>query len=291
MKDTRDVINGLKEFLSDPSSNLSHIQNVSEWILKAKLPLSPEELKRKLDEMNDLAANLPDSTAVLREAEPQLDTARNLLGKAQDARDTALGVKAYVDNMLADFGPLENSVSNLEDSLEDSLEAKDTLSNRLGKVKDQLPPAERALDDAAGLLRPMKPQLDKLKGLLPDASDRAQDAQDSADDAQNEADSVNKDLQDLEKQLNVLKNQAPPPGTGGDSSVGDRLEKLQRDVGVLANTTDSILKSLGDKAESLRTLQDEIVQKSSRLTGLDVALQERLDQLRKKAHDLSTCQG
>lgn len=291
LKDTRDVINGLKEFLSDPSSNLSHIQNVSEWILKAKLPLSPEELKRKLDEMNDLAANLPDSTAVLREAEPQLDTARNLLGKAQDARDTALGVKAYVDNMLADFGPLENSVSNLEDSLEDSLEAKDTLSNRLGKVKDQLPPAERALDDAAGLLRPMKPQLDKLKGLLPDASDRAQDAQDSADDAQNEADSVNKDLQDLEKQLNVLKNQAPPPGTGGDSSVGDRLEKLQRDVGVLANTTDSILKSLGDKAESLRTLQDEIVQKSSRLTGLDVALQERLDQLRKKAHDLSTCQG
>lgn len=53
------------------------------------------------------------------------------------------------------------------------------------------------------------------------------------------------DLQDLEKQLNELKKQAPPPATGGDGSVGDRLEKLQRDVGVLANTTDSILKSLG----------------------------------------------
>lgn len=49
-------------------------------------------------------------------------------------RDTALGVKANVDDMLAGFGPVENSVSNLEDRLEESFDAKDTLSDRLGKV-------------------------------------------------------------------------------------------------------------------------------------------------------------
>lgn len=71
---------------SDPSSNLTQIQEVSDWILKAKLPLNLASLKRKLEELKNLAANLPDSLAVLKEAEPQLDTARKLLQEAKDAR-------------------------------------------------------------------------------------------------------------------------------------------------------------------------------------------------------------
>lgn len=70
----------------DPSSNLTHIQEVSDWILKAKLPLSLATLKKKLEDLKNLAANLPDSTAILNEAEPQLDAARKLLQEAQDAR-------------------------------------------------------------------------------------------------------------------------------------------------------------------------------------------------------------
>lgn len=71
---------------TDPSTDLTHIQEVSDWILKAKLPLSLAAFKGKLKELKDLAANLPDSTAILDEAEPQLDSARKLLKEAQDAR-------------------------------------------------------------------------------------------------------------------------------------------------------------------------------------------------------------
>lgn len=70
----------------DPSSNLTQIQEVSDWILNAKLPPTLADLNRKLEELKNLAANLPDSTTVLEEAEPQLDTARKLLQDAQDAR-------------------------------------------------------------------------------------------------------------------------------------------------------------------------------------------------------------
>lgn len=71
---------------TDPFSNLTHIQEVSDWILKAKLPPSLAALKRKLEELKNLASSLPDSTAVLNEAAPQLDTARKLLQEAQDSR-------------------------------------------------------------------------------------------------------------------------------------------------------------------------------------------------------------
>lgn len=70
----------------DPSSNLTHIQQVSDWVRNAKLPLSLAALKRKLEELKNLAATLPDSSSVLDEAEPQLDAARKLLQEAEDAR-------------------------------------------------------------------------------------------------------------------------------------------------------------------------------------------------------------
>lgn len=70
----------------DTSSNLTQIEEVSNWILKAKLPLDMAALKRKLEELKNLTDNLPDSTDVLKKAEPQLDTARKLLQDAQDAR-------------------------------------------------------------------------------------------------------------------------------------------------------------------------------------------------------------
>lgn len=70
----------------DPSSNLTHIQDVSDRILKTKLPLSLASLKKKLDELKNLGENLPDSTSILNESEPQLDAARKLLREAQDTR-------------------------------------------------------------------------------------------------------------------------------------------------------------------------------------------------------------
>lgn len=58
-------------------------------------------------------------------------------------------------------------------------------------MNDQLQPAEGALDDAATLIQPMKPQLDELKKVVQDTRDLAQEAQDNAEEAADEADSVN----------------------------------------------------------------------------------------------------
>ncbi|KAA8593691.1 hypothetical protein FQN60_009807 [Etheostoma spectabile] len=260
MKQAQDDLEvDLKE--THPSSNLTHIQEVSDWILKAKLPLSLAALKRKLEDLKNLAANLPDSTAVLNQAEPQLDKARKLLQEALDARDTALGVKADVDGLLEGFS----------------------------SVKEQLIPAEKALDDASALINPMKPQLDELNKLLQNGSQQAQDAQDNADKAEDEAAAADEDLLSLEKQLKLLKEKAVV--SEGAGPLGDRLVKLQQDAGALANTTDNMMEALEGKADSIKGLQDEILVKSKLLEGLDAKLKDILGKLRKKAQDLSTCQG
>ncbi|XP_042354687.1 laminin subunit beta-3-like [Plectropomus leopardus] len=292
LKEARDIVKDLKDFLSDPTSNLTKIQEVSDWIMNAKPPLDPTALRKKLDELKKLADNLPDSTDVLNEAEPQLEKARKLLKEAVDARDKALGVKDDVDELVTGLDTVEGSLSDVDEKLQNSMDLLDDLNENLTKAKGKLEPAEKALDDVSELLKPMQPQLDKLKELLEDASNNAEDAQNEADKAEDEATAADKELTTLEEQLDRLKDAAPPSGTGGETTpVGERLAKLKEDAGLLANTTEDMLDSLDGKADSIRELQDEILQKSTKLEGLDTKLKNLLAELRKKANDLSTCQG
>ncbi|XP_061543036.1 laminin subunit beta-3-like isoform X2 [Phycodurus eques] len=291
-KEAQDVVKEIKDFLSDPSSNLTHIQDVSDWILKTKLPLSAASLKKKLDELKKLATNLPDSTSILNKSAPQLDAARKLLQEAQDTRDTAQGVKDDVDELLAGFDSVEGSLSDMEDKLQDSMDSIDNLNRNLTKAKNQLSPAEKILDDVTDMIKPIKPQLDDLKDLLQDGAEQAEDAQETADKADDEAAAADQELSLVQQMFDSFKDKAAagqPPGEVGPGA--ERLAKLQKDAGTLANTTDSMLNTLEGKADSLKQLQDDILQKSTKLEGLDAKLKDLVAQLQKKAHDLSVCQG
>lgn len=54
-------------------------------------------------------------------------------------RDTALGVKADVDGLLSGFGSVEDSLSDVEDKLQDS-------TNLLNNLKDNLKTVGRRED-------------------------------------------------------------------------------------------------------------------------------------------------
>ncbi|CAJ1051838.1 LOW QUALITY PROTEIN: laminin subunit beta-3-like [Xyrichtys novacula] len=291
LQETRDVVKELRDFLTDPTSNLTQVKEVSDWILKAKLPLPYDDILKKLDELKDLADNLPDSTAVLDEAQPQLDTAKKLLEDAKNARDKALGVKDDVDGILSGLDTVEDSMTDLEEKLQDTMDQIDELKDNLTKANDQMTPAEEALDDITKLIEPLKPQLDDLKKLLDDTEPTAEEALNDAEDAVTEADDVKKELVPLEDKLKELKDKAGNLPGGEDGPVGDRVTKLKEDIGNLGNTTDTMLKALDGKADSLKTLQDEILDKSSVLDGHKATLEDLLAKLRKKADDLSTCKG
>ncbi|CAL8340721.1 unnamed protein product [Lota lota] len=289
LKDTRNFVKDLRDFLSAPNSNLSQVQEVSDWVLNAKLPLSLAALKRKLEDLKNLAAGLPDSADVLKQAGPQLETARRLLQQAKNARDATLGVRADVDGLLQGFNSVEGSISSMRDKLQDSMDTIDDLTTALTKAGDQLTPAEEALRELSPLAGDLRPKLDELRGLLLSGKGLALNATEEAERAKAEADHAARDLASLEKQLDLLR--AAEPSGGGSQPGGDRLRKLQQDAGSLGRETGDLLNSLAGKADSLRRLQGDVLLKSQTLSGLDTKLQGILTQLRTKAKALSECQG
>ncbi|XP_034023528.1 laminin subunit beta-3 [Thalassophryne amazonica] len=289
LKKAQDAVKKLKDFLSDPSANLTHVKDVSDWILKTKDSLNLDPLKKKQLKLEELVASLPDSTAVLKDAEPQLDKARNLLQKAKDTRNTSLEIKDNVDTLLKDLLPAEDSMLDLEGNLLESLNKVENLNKSLTKTKDQLDPAQKALDDLLTLLSPMTPQLDKLKEVLMERDEQADNATDQADKADKEAAAAKKDLLALEKELDRLKAaDSSGPGDGSDS-LGERLARLQQDAEAAVNTTADMMNALEGKADSLKSLQDEILKKSIMVPGLEARLQELIAELHKRLHTFNTC--
>ncbi|XP_037534463.1 laminin subunit beta-3 [Nematolebias whitei] len=291
LNETGKAVKELKDFLSDPFSNLTQIQEVSDWIMMTKLPLSLDTLKRKLEELKNLAADLPNSTAVLKKAEPQLDMARKLQQEAQDARHKALGVKANVSILHTGLESADKTLSDLEKKLQESMNSTENLNKTLTQVKNKLRPAQKALDDVSELMKPMESSLGELKELLKNAPQKAQDAQEKADQAEGDAAAANQDLLTLEKQFNRLKDEGVTGGAGEAGLIADRLAKLKDGARTLANTTENMIKALEGKAGSLQILQDEILEKSTNLQGLDDKLKKLLAQLQDKAKDLRSCQG
>lgn len=285
-KEMRNVVKELKDFLSDPSSNLTKVQEISEWILKAKLPIT---LKTKLEELKNLTANLPSTMNVLKEATPQLETARKLLQEARDTRDKALKAEDDVSELLELSRSGNDALVDLEEKLQDSLDLISNLNDNLTQAEAQLSPAEKALSDTETVMTPMKPRLDALKKLLQEAQQKAPDALNTAEEAEEEAAAAEPDLKILEEQLDRLRDKADSGGTGETAPVADRLGKLHEKAAALANTTLNMTQALEGKAESLRSLQDEITQKSAKLEGLEDKLKDILKALRKRAEEFRTC--
>ncbi|KAI4887449.1 hypothetical protein NFI96_017445, partial [Prochilodus magdalenae] len=86
LKDMKDFVKKLKEYLSSPFTDPAEVQRISEAVLGLKLPEGADSLRRKLQELQDLASKLPNSSKVLEEAEPKLDQARRLLKDAEKVR-------------------------------------------------------------------------------------------------------------------------------------------------------------------------------------------------------------
>ncbi|XP_076857494.1 laminin subunit beta-3 isoform X2 [Brachyhypopomus gauderio] len=281
MKDTKNFIRRLKDFLS--------VQRVCERVLGMKTPETVEVLKKKLQEMQDLAASLPDSSRVLKSAGPQLEQARRLLQDAENTRDVALGLQENAETLLTSLDENEGAIADMEKKLQESQNIVDSVKQDVQKTEQALEPAERLAGEVPGLLEAMRPLLEDLNMTVQGAGDLATQAIQRADDADEEATNAAQDLAVLQEQLDRVKQVAKESGDAG--AAGEQLQALQQDASALLHDTTNMINELKDKEESLQRGAADLLMHSRRLEGLDDKVQYLLTEIRTKATRLTMCQG
>ncbi|XP_026888172.2 laminin subunit beta-3 [Electrophorus electricus] len=289
MKDTKNFIRRLKDFLSDPVSDPGVVQRVCEGVLGMRLPETAEALKRKLQEMQDLAASLPDSSRVLNTAGPQLEQARNLLQDAENARDVALELQENAETLLTSLDENESTITDMEEKLRESQDIVDSVKQDVQKSEQVLEPAEGLVGELPGLLEAMHPLLEGLIMLTKRGGVLATEAVKQADGAEEEANNAAQDLLVLQDQLVKLKQASKD--SDGAGAARKRLQALQQDTTALIQDTTDTIHKLTDKEESLQRGAADLLMNVGRLEGLDAQVQELLTDIRTKATRLTMCQG
>ncbi|KAG5274590.1 hypothetical protein AALO_G00137970 [Alosa alosa] len=286
LQETRNFVRQLKDFLSDPSTDPNRIDEVSEEILNAKLPLSLDALKKKLQELQGLAAGLPDSSKVLEESQPQLDQAKKLLEEAQNARDAARGVKDDVAGLLDGLAEVERSLDEMEEKVAQTTTILDGVNPE--KVKADLDEAVGGLGEVTDTVGTSIPEeMTDLKDLAKHNDELAQKGLEDAQNAQKAADDITTNLVVLEDKLEELLKAAEDAGDVGEA--GKTLQKLKEDTSKLLNETAHIKQTLDEKESSIKQAADEFNQKSLLLPDLEAKVQNLIKEIRSEADLHSIC--
>ncbi|KAL1251926.1 hypothetical protein QQF64_019722 [Cirrhinus molitorella] len=289
LKDTKDFINNLRDFLSEPHSDPDEVQRVCEAVLDAQVPLSMEKLKQKLKELQDLASSLPDSSKVLENSKEQLEDAKQLLEQANATRDAAFGIQQDAESILKTMDDNEAIFDELDDRIRQSVDIANDVKNNIKQIEDALVPAEQGIVGVTGLLDEMRPLLDGLKKDTETGTTLANDAQDQADSAQDEAEQAAEELEALKDELERMKRAVAANTEAGEDAA--RLQELQSQVESLMTDTSDIMQALKDKEASVRQGAAEVQQNAARLSGLDDQVKKLRDDIRYKVTSLSICQG
>ncbi|XP_017352106.1 laminin subunit beta-3 [Ictalurus punctatus] len=287
LKDIKDFVKKLKDFLSDPTSDPAAVQRVCEGVLGVKLPETVDALKKKLKEIQNVAASLPDTSMVLKNASSKLQEAEQLLQNAKNARDTALGLQENTDSVLASLNDGESALADMKEKLQHNLNITDQVRNNIQNVEDILLPVEHLVNKGLGLVDTLRPLLDPLKEEVQRGRELAEEAGEKAEGAEHEANTAAQDLDLLQQQLLKLKENTDVNNT--TDSAGKRLQTLQTEVTHLIQDTADILNQLTDKEAGLQKLGEELMGNSQRLDGLESRLNELISDISTKVTNLSGC--
>ncbi|XP_039538072.1 laminin subunit beta-3 [Pimephales promelas] len=289
LKDTKDFINTLRDFLSEPHSDPEQVQRVCEAVLEARLPMSLDQLKQKLKDLQDLMVSVPDSSSVLTTSGPQLENARRLLDAARDTRDAAFGIQQDGESLLKTMNENENIFDDLEDKIRQSVDIANDVKKDVERIEDLLVPAEQGIVGISGLMDEIRPLVDTLRNDAATGTALANEAQDQANSAEDEADRAAQALEALKDEFERMKRAAAENTQAGED--GARLLKLQEEAESLMTDTSDIMKALIDKEASIRQRATEMEENGSRLTGLDAQVEKLRDDIRYKVTSLNMCQG
>lgn len=289
LKDTKDFINILRDFLSDPQSDPDQVQRVCDGVLEAQFPASVENLKKKLKEIQDAMKSVPDSSGALEDSRTQLEEAKKLLERAINTRDVAFGIQQDAESILKTMDENEDLLDDLKDKINQSATIAENVKKDIQQIEDALAPAEQGIVGIPELLDEMRPLLDSLKTDVPTGKTLANDAQKQANLAQDEADHAAEDLEDLKQALEQMKLAAAENSQAGEDSV--RLLNLQKEAESLMTDTSDIIKALKDKEVSILQRAADIEGNSTRLLGLDAQVEKLRDDIRNKVTKLNMCQG
>ncbi|XP_069801062.1 laminin subunit beta-3 [Dendropsophus ebraccatus] len=280
-------IQQVRDFLTDPSTDPATIQEVSEYVLSLRLPFDASSLQRKMSEIRNIAGKLPDVDAVLSQTKEDIAKAKKLQSEAEEARNKAISVEENVDGVEGNIRQARKTLQEAEDKIRGSSALLWQIQDRMQEIEQVLGPVERGLTDVHDQLQSFTQRMEKLREKTADSLQQAGQAKQASEGAHRKAMDAQEGLDAVKEKYALLKSRLGQASSLGDQGRAVTTVKMEADQ--LFKESEGMLRRMNEIEGELRAGRQSVMNKMSRLQGLEEEVRGIRDDIRARAAFYATC--
>ncbi|XP_063811408.1 laminin subunit beta-3 isoform X2 [Pseudophryne corroboree] len=284
---TRQFIQQVKDFLTEPSTDPATIQEVSEYVLSLKLPVDASSLQRKMNEIRSIAAKLPNVDVVLSQTKEDIARAKKLQSEAEEASKKAKDVEDNVDGVVENIRQAKKALQEAEDKIRGSSSSLQQVQDRMQEIEQVLVPAESGLTDMRAQLQDFTQRVEKLRERTAESLRQAGQAKQAAEGAHGKAMDAQQDLAVVKEKYALFKSRL---GQNSNLGVqGEKVANIKMEADRLFQESEGMIRRMKEIESELLEGRQSIMDKFSELEGLEDEVIQIRDFISARAVFYATC--
>ncbi|XP_027790540.2 laminin subunit beta-3 [Marmota flaviventris] len=284
---TRFLIQQVRDFLTDPDMDAATIQEVSEAVLALWLPTDSATVLRKMNEIQAIAARLPNVDLVLSQTKQDITQARRLQTEAEQARSRAHAVEGQVEDVVGNLRQGTVALQEAQDTMQGTSRSLKLIQDRVAEVQQVLGPAERLVMGMREQLGDFRARMEELHRQARQQRAQAAQAQQLAEGASQRALSAQEDFERIKQKYAGLKDRLSRSPMLGEQ--GSRILTVKTEAEELFEETMEMMDRMQDMESELLQGSQAIMLRSADLTGLEKRVEQIRDHINGRVLYYATC--
>uniref|UniRef100_A0A8C3KXC9 Laminin subunit beta 3 n=1 Tax=Calidris pygmaea TaxID=425635 RepID=A0A8C3KXC9_9CHAR len=274
------LIQQVRNFLSDKDMDPATIQEISESVLSLRLPTDAAAVLRKMTEIQNLATKLQCPESVLAQTAEDIAKAKQLQQEAEQARNRANAVEGNVEEVVGNLRRANTMLLEARGAIRGSGSSLRFIQERVDEVSGAvLGPAEKNVKSVAEQLEGLMEGLSRLQGSVDQNRLRATDARETAGQAGEQARSAQQAFEQVKQMYAELKGRMEQSPALGEQ--GRRVQSIDLEAQALFEETLAMM--LRMESKTLCELN------SARLSGLEEQVGRIRDTINKRVAYYESC--
>ncbi|KAL4655406.1 laminin subunit beta-2-like isoform X1 [Arapaima gigas] len=290
-KEFKDFIKKIRDFLTEEGADPESIEKVALQVLNISLPVTKSDLARVVQEIKDSITNLTHVEDILNETAVQLQQAKELLSKAQDAKTRAIAVKDISNQTRLVLSASEKAIAEAEEALKKAHGSLDSMHATTSEVENKLSDMDQKLMDAMMKLANLSKGVELLHNKTKQNREMAIEAKARADNATQAADGLEQEVEEAEERYKELqeKMNAVDGGSGGLDGVQKRIEDIKKQAGDLLNKATQGIQELQNLEKKFRMNEKKMQGQMDTLSNLEVQATSLRNDIREAVVRYNNC--
>ncbi|XP_019523254.1 PREDICTED: laminin subunit beta-3 [Hipposideros armiger] len=272
---------------SNPDTDAATIQEVSEAVLALWLPTDSATVLRKMNEIQAIAARLPNVDLVLSQTKQDIARARRLQAEAEQARSRAHAVEGQVEDVVGNLRQGMVALQEAQDTMHGTSRSLRLMQDRVAEVQQVLGPAEILVTGMMEQLGDFRARMEALHRQAEQQRAQAAEAQQLAKGARERALSAQEGFERIKQKYAELKDRLGQSPMLGEQ--GSRILNVKTEAEELFGETMEMMDRMRDMESELLRGSQAIMLRSADLTGLEKHVEQIRDHINERVLYYATC--